>query len=108
MREWTNGERRGTTLSGGVAVWGGPVQGIMGMGNLRAGEILGIHVSHASHEAATMQRAAGRARASLSTEAAVRGGVKLRQTADQEQASASGITPPLTGSVVAAACGKGR
>lgn len=36
-----------------VVVWqcgGGPVQGIMGMGNLRAGEILGIHVSHASHE----------------------------------------------------------
>lgn len=29
---------------------GGPVQGIVGMGNLRAGEILGIHVSHASHE----------------------------------------------------------
>lgn len=46
MMEWTDGERRGTTC-GGV---GGPVQGIMGMGNSRAGEVFGIHVSHASHE----------------------------------------------------------
>lgn len=49
MMDWTNGERQGTALCGGGSV-GGPVQGIMGMGNLRAGGILGIHVSHASHE----------------------------------------------------------
>lgn len=72
-----------------VVVWqcggggGGPVQGIMGMGNLRAGETLGIHISHASHESQPPCRGPqGRIRAKLSTEAAVRGGVKLLQTAN--------------------------
>lgn len=59
------------------------MQGIMGMGNLRAGETLGIHVSHASHESQPPCRGpAGRVRAKLSTEAAGGGGVKLLQTAD--------------------------